>query len=115
MMWEKQLSTAEMGNAVQDGTTLRVFSEKCQIEAVAQLDYTSNQLHLSMRSGDYVYQSESLVVSPLLDLVGTVQLLREGLERFLLLATLPYSKLESGWTPMELTTLLYKSLDHVLA
>lgn len=114
MTWERQLSIPEMGSEDQAGTTLRYYSEKSQLEVVARYDSNLNLLVLSMRSGDYVYQSESLVASPLLERVATVQLLREGLERFLLLATLPYSKLESGWTPLELITLLHKQIEHLL-
>lgn len=114
-MWEKQLSTQETVNAVQDGTTLVFWSEKWSLKAEARHDLSSNQWLLSMVNGDYVWQSDLLDVSPLLPLVGTVQLIREGLERWLLLATLHCTRQGKSLTPLESTTLLYTCLEHVLA
>ena len=114
-MWQRELSIPGTGNEDQVGTTLRYYSEKSQLEVVAWYDCNSNQLRLSMRSGEYVYQSESLGVLPLLGQPAMVQLLREALERFLALATLPFTKLENGWTPLELIILLYRQIDHLLA
>ena len=114
-MWERQHSTQEMGSVVQDGTTLRVCSVKSAKEAVAVFDFTSNRLQVSMRSGDYVYVSDWLELSPLCPAVDTVQATRQGLERWLLLVSQPYTRQTSDWPPLELITLLIKQIDAYLA
>lgn len=115
MSWERQLSTPGTGKEDLVGSTYRFYSEKSQLEVVGEHDFASSRLRLSMRAGEYVHQSTWLDTSPLLDRVGTDQLLQEALERFLLLATLPSTGRESTLTPLELTILLYQTCDHVLA
>lgn len=115
MAWERQLSIPEMGKEAQAGTTFRYYSVKSQLEVVAECVYTSNQLRLSVRSGEYVYASEWLDVWLVLDMVATVPLIQEAIERFLARATWLSTERTSGLTPMELTTELYKHLDHILA
>lgn len=115
MTWERQLSTPETENVVLDGTTLRVYSGKSQIEAVVVCDLTSSRLQVSMRSGDYVYVSEWLDVSPLYPAVGMVQDIRQDLERWLLLVSQPYTRQTSSWPPLELISLLYRQIERVLA
>lgn len=115
MTWEKQHLTQVMESVALAGSTLRVYSARHDLEAVAGLDLSSNRLILSMRVGDYVYQSDWWEMSPLLERVGMAQLLREGLERWLLLATQPYSRQTPTWTPMELTTQLIRQIEHLLA
>lgn len=114
-MWEKEHLTPAMGNVVQDGTTLRVFSEKSHKEAVAVFDFRSNRLQVSMRSGDYVYVSDWWELSPLCPAVATVQAIRTGLERWLLLVSQPYTRQTSDWPPLELITLLLRQIDTYLA
>lgn len=114
-MWEKELSTAETGSVVQDGSTLRVFSGKSHKEAVVVFDYRSNRLQVSMRSGDYVFVSDWWELSPLCPAVATVQAIRTGLERWLLLVSQPYTRQVSDWPPLELITLLVRQIDTYLA
>lgn len=114
-MWQKEHLTAEMGSAAQVGTTLRVCSEKYSLEAVGELDLSTNRLLLSMRNGEYVWRSEWLDVSPLLGRVDMAQLTRQALERWLLLATLHCSKHKSGLSPVELVSTLIAQLEHGLA
>jgi hypothetical protein len=99
----------------QDGSTLRVFSGKSHKEAVVVLDYSSNRLQVSMRSGEYVYVSDWLELSPLCPAVATAQAIRQGLERWLLLVSQPYTRQTNDWPPLELITLLVKQIDAYLA
>lgn len=114
-MWEKDPIAAGTGSAAQVGTTLRVCSVKYNLEAVGVLDLSSNRLLLSMRSGESVWQSEWLDVSPLLGRVDMAQLTRQGLERWLLLATLHCSRHKNGLSPLELASTLIAQLEHGLA
>lgn len=114
-MWERALSTAGTENEGRAGTTLRIGSESCGCEAEVWCDAGSSRLRLSMVSGDYVYQSDWLAASPLLERAVMDQLLLEGLKRWHLLVSSPYSKQTPGWTPLALTTLLFSQIDHVLA
>lgn len=114
-MWQKQLLTQETENAAPGGMTYRVCSEKWSIEAVGECDWSSNRLQVSMQSGEYVYQSGWLDMSPLLPHEVMARLFPEVLERFLVLATLPYTQQQSSWQPLELTILLYKTIEPLLA
>lgn len=114
-MWEKQHQTAEMGTEGRAGTTLRVCSEKSHKEVVAVLDYNLNRLSLSMRSGEYVYVSEWLALSPHCPAEHTAPDIRQGLERWLLLVSQPYTRQTSDWPPLELITLLLRQIDAYLA
>lgn len=114
-MWEKAILTPEMGKEDRAGGTLTVCSVKHRLRADIVLGSSLNQCQVSVLYGDCEYVSEWLELSPLLDRVGTVQLLREALGHFLLHATLPYTKQQTSWPPLELISLLYRRIEHLLA
>lgn len=95
--------------------TWQLGSKTLGCEVAVNFDASWSRCQLSMVSGAYEYQSEWLDVSPQLERAVMVQLLQEGLKRWHLLATSPYSKQRSSWTPLELTTLLFSLTEHVLA
>lgn len=114
-MWERALSTAATESEDLVGLTYQLGSKTSGCEVAASFDATWSRCRLSMVSGAYEYQSEWLDVSPLLARADMVRLLQEGLKRWHLLATSPYSKQRSSWTPLELTTLLFSLTENVLA
>lgn len=114
-MWERHLLTAGTGSGVRPGTTYRFSCEKYKHELVVEYDAASNLLRLDMANGDYVYQSEWLGVSPLLEPVGMAQLLQEALKHWHLHVTSHSTERWNGLTPVELTTLLYRRIEHLLA
>ena len=114
-MWEKEISTQATESEGRGGGTLTAYSVKHSLKVDIALGSSLNQCLVSVRYGDYEYASEWLELSPLLDRVGTAQLLREGLGHFLLHATLPYTKQQTSWPPLELISLLYKRIEHLLA
>jgi hypothetical protein len=114
-MWERHHLTAGTESGDHPGTTLRCSCEKYRHELLVQYDATSNQLQVQMRNGEYEYQSEWLDVSPLLEPVGMDQLLQEGLRHWHLHVTSHSIEQWNGLTPVELITLLYRRIDHVLA
>lgn len=114
-MWERAHLTAATESADLGGLTWQVGSENSGCVVAVNFDATWSRFRLSTVSGEYVYQSEWLDVSPLLEPVVMVPLLRAALGRWRLLALSPYSKQKPTWTPLELTMLLYNQIEHLLA
>lgn len=114
-MWERHLLTAGTESGVHPGTTLRCSCERYRHELVVLFDADLNQLRVQMRNGEFEYVSEWLAVSPLLEPVGMAQLLQEGLKHWHLHVTSHSIEQWNGLTPVELITLLYRRIEHVLA
>jgi hypothetical protein len=114
-MCQEQHSTVVMENTVRGGTTFMCYSEKFRIGATVVLDYRSSRLLLLTENGDYVWTSELLDVSLQLPVKDMEALIQQALKHWLLLVTLRSTKQQTGYSSIELISMLYNQMEPILA
>ena len=111
----RQLSTPEMESEGRGGMTSTYTYGTSTYRAVAEYDFQLNRLRVSTVHGCYEWSSEWLDMCPLWVFRVTEQHIQEGLKLWQVRVSLLYRGHEKPLTPLELTSSLLNSFEHLLA
>lgn len=111
----RQLSTPEMESEGRGGMTSTYTYGTSTYRAEAEYDLQSNRLQVSTVNGDYVWSSGWLDMCPPWVYKVTEAHIREALKLWQVRVSLLYRGHEKPLTPLELTSSLLNSFEHLLA
>lgn len=114
-MAAQQRQTAATESADQVGTMYRAYSRQSQAELRVECDLPLNRLRVHIQSGEFAYVSDWLECALPLALPLTETLLREAVALWPPLAFSRSSGQMRALTPLELTSLAFWTVEHLLA